>query len=212
MDRRAFGRRSTRQRRKNPINPVNPVKIKKLKSNPFNTHCPCRMKMSCSQFGKFRKYLNILAALLLVLLLATFAIPQDETEKSPGVDVRQEMLKREATDAFRRLKRAMEKDGIYSGRVALNIWRSTAQDAGTFDQSQYDEIKTQLYEKSVNDSLRCFEEFMLEEDFYNANFCLQIWRMHSKELDTYDQAEYEAFKKQLEDAKAAKASRRVQDK
>jgi len=106
----------------------------------------------------------------------------------------------------------MEKDGFYSGRVALNIWRSTAMDAGTFDQTQYDEFKTQLYEKSVNDSLRCFEEYMLEEDFYNANFCLQTWRMHSKELGTYDQAEYEASKERLADAKAAKASRQAKDK
>jgi len=168
--------------------------------------------MSCYQLGKFSKYLNIPAVLLLVLLLATLAISQDETKQSPSVNIRQEMLKREATDAFRRLKRAMEKDGFYSGRVALNIWRSTAQDAGTFDQSQYDEIKTKLYEKSVNDSLHCFEVFLLEEDFYNANFCLQTWRMHSKELGTYDQAEYEAFKEQLEDARAAKASRRAKDK
>ncbi len=168
--------------------------------------------MSCSQLGKFRKYLNFPAALLLVLLLATLAISQDKTEQSTSVDVRQEMLKREAANAFRRLKRSMEKDGFYSGRVALNVWRSNAQDAGTFDQSQYDEIKTQLYEKSVNESLRCFEEFILEEDFYNANFCLQTWRMHSKELGTYDQAEYEAFKKQLEVARAAKASRRAKDK
>ena len=168
--------------------------------------------MSCSQLGKFRKYLNFPAALLLVLLLATLAVSQNKTEQDTNVDVRQEMLKREAANAFRRLKRSMEKDGFYSGRVALNVWRSTAQDAGTFDQSQYDEIKTQLYEKSVNDSLHCFEVFLLEEDFYNANFCLQTWRMHSKELGTYDQAEYEAFKKQLKDARAAKASRRAKDK
>ncbi len=168
--------------------------------------------MFYSQLGKFRKYLNITAALLLVVLLAPLVIAQNKTEQSPDETARQQMLTREAADAFRRLKRSMEKDGFYSGRVALNVWRSTAMDAGTFDQTQYDEMKTQLYEKSVNDSLRCFEEFMLEEDFYNANFCLQTWRMHSKELGTYDQAEYEAFKDQLADAKAAKASRQAKDK
>jgi hypothetical protein len=36
--------------------------------------------------------------------------------------------------------------------------------------------------------------------------------MHSKELGTYDQAEYEVFKKKLADAKAAKAARRAKDK
>ena len=168
--------------------------------------------MSCSQLAKSCKYLNITAVLILMLLLAPLAISQDKTGQSPSVKVRQEMLKRESADALRRLKRSMEKDGFYSGRVALNVWRSAAMDAGVFDQAQYDEFKTQLYEKSVSDSLRCFEEFLLEEDFYNANFCLQTWRMHSKELGTYDQAEYEVFKKKLADAKAAKASRRARDK
>jgi len=146
-----------------------------------------------------------------VLFLAPLAIPQDKTEQRPDEKARQQMLEREAANALRRLKRSMEKDGFYSGHVALNIWRSTAVDAGTFNEAQYDEFKTQLYEKSVNDSLRCFEEFLLEEDFYNANFCLQTWRMHSKGLGTYDQAEYEVFKTQLEDARAAKASRRAKD-
>jgi len=160
---------------------------------------------------KSSKYLNITAALLLVLFLAPLAIPQDKTEQRPDEKARQQVLEREAANALRRLKRSMEKDGFYSGHVALNIWRSTAVDAGTFNEAQYDEFKTQLYEKSVNDSLRCFEEFLLEEDFYNANFCLQTWRMHSKGLGTYDQAEYEVFKTQLEDARAAKASRRAKD-
>ena len=167
--------------------------------------------MSCSQLGNFRKYLNITAALLLLLLLAPLAIPQDKTEQRPDEKARQQMLEREAANALRRLKRSMEKDGFYSGHVALNIWRSNAMDAGIFNEAQYDEFKTQLYEKSVNDSLRCFEEFLLEEDFYNANFCLQTWRMHSKELGTYDQDEYEVFKTELEDAKAAKASKRAKD-
>ena len=165
--------------------------------------------MSFSQFAKFRKQFNISAALLLMLFLSPLAISQDNAAQSPSVNIRQEMLKREAANAFRRLKRTMEKDGFYSGRVALNVWRSTALDAGTFDQSKYDEFKQLLYEKSVNDSLRCFNEFVFEEDFFNANFCLQTWRMHSKEIDAYDQAEYEAFLKQLADAKAARAARRA---
>jgi hypothetical protein len=165
-----------------------------------------------SKLEKSCKYLNITATLLLVLLLAPLGLPQDKNEQSPDEIARQKMLKREAANALRRLKRSMEKDAFYSGHVALNVWRSTALDAGTFDQSQYDEFKNQLYEKSINDSLRCFEEFLLEEDFHNANFCLQTWRMHSKELGTYDHAEYEAFQKKLEDARAAKASRQVKDK
>ena len=169
-------------------------------------------KMPCSQLGKFRKYLYIVIAVLLVAFIVSFAIAQDKTDQSPDEKARQQMLKREAANALRHLKRSMEKDAFYSGRVALNIWRSTAMNADTFDQAQYDEFKTQLYEKSVNNSLHCFEEFLREEDFYNANFCLQTWRMHAKELGTYDQAEYEAFKKKLADARATKAARRAKDK
>jgi hypothetical protein len=168
--------------------------------------------MSRSQLSKSCKYLNIAAALLLLLLLVPLAISQVKTEQTPDEKARQQMLQREAADALRRLKSSMEKDGFYSSRVALNIWRSNAMDAGTFDEAQYDEFKKQLYEKSVNDSLRCFEEFLLEEDFYSANVCLQTWRMHAKELGTYDQAEYEAFQKKMADARAAKASRQAKDK
>ena len=165
-----------------------------------------------SKLEKSCKYLNITATLLLVLLLAPLGLPQDKNEQSPDEIARQKMLKREAANALQRLKRSMEKDGFYSGRVALNVWQSTAIDAGTFDQAQYDEFKTQLYEKSVNDAMRCFEEALLEEDFYNANFCLQTWRMHSKELGTYDQGDYEVYLKKLADAKAANAARRAKEK
>jgi len=72
--------------------------------------------------------------------------------------------------------------------------------------SQYSEFKKQLYEKSINDSLKCFDEFILEEDYYDANVCLQTWRMHSKELGVYDQEQYEALKQKLTDARTGKAA------
>jgi len=152
------------------------------------------------------RFFTITAALLSVLLLASIASPQNEAINSLDEKAKQRLLKREAANALYRFKLRLEKEGFYSGRVALNIWRSTAIDAGTFDQEQYNEFKTQLYEKSINDSLKCFEEFILEQNYYDANICLQTWRMHSKELGTYSQTEYEALKKTLTDAKTAKAS------
>jgi len=152
------------------------------------------------------RFFTITAALLSVLLLVSLASPQDVTKKNLNNKAKQRLLKREAANALYRFKLRLEKEGFYSGRVALNIWRSTAIDAGTFDQEQYNEFKTQLYEKSINDSLKCFEEFILEQNYYDANICLQTWRMHSKELGTYSQTEYEALKKTLTDAKTAKAS------
>ncbi len=150
---------------------------------------------------------TITAALLSILLLVSLASPQDEAQKNLDDQAKQRVLKREAARALSRFKIRLAKEGFYSGRVALNVWQSTAIDAGTFDQDQYNEFKTQLYEKSINASLKCFEEFILEDNYHDANICLQTWRMHSKELGTYDQADYEALKKTLADAKTAKASR-----
>ena len=141
-----------------------------------------------------------------VMLAGSLAYSEDQIQPQRDEKAKQRILKREAANALYRFKLRLEKEGFYSGRVALNVWRSTAIDAGTFDQQQYNEFKTQLYEKSINDSLKCFEEFILEENYYDANVCLQTWRMHSKELGTYEQAEYEALKKTLSDARTAKAS------
>jgi hypothetical protein len=152
------------------------------------------------------RFFTITAALLSVLLLVSLANAQQKAEKDLDQQAKQRVLKREAADALYRFKFRLEKEGFYSGRVALNVWRSTAIDAGTFDPDKYNEFKRQLYEKSINESLKCFEEFILEEYYYDANVCLQTWRMHSKELGTYDQTEYEALKKRLTDARTAKAS------
>jgi hypothetical protein len=150
---------------------------------------------------------TITAAVLSVLLLVSLASPQDAAKKTLDEKAKQRLLKREAANALYRFKLRLAKDGFYSGRVALNVWRSTAIDAGTFDQKQYNEFKSQLYEKSISDSLKCFEEFILEKNYHDANVCFQTWRMHSKELGTYDQTEYEALKKTLTEARTAKASK-----
>ena len=149
---------------------------------------------------------SAIAVMFIVLLLATIASPQDKSEKTLDQKAKQRMLKREAANALYRFKLRLEKEGFYSGRVALNVWRSTAIDAGTFDPEQYNEFKRQLYEKSINESMMCFEEYILEENYYDANICLQTWRMHAKELGTYEQAEYEELKKRLTEARTVKAS------
>ena len=151
------------------------------------------------------KVVSISVALVL-LLLVFYVYAEDKTDPSPEEKARERLSKQEAANALYRLKNSLEKDGFYSARVALNVWRSTALEAGTFDLAQYDEFTRQLYEKSINDSLRCFEEFLLQDNYYDANFCLQIWRMHSKEIGAFDQQAYEAFKKRLEEARAKKAA------
>ena len=159
-----------------------------------------------------KKILSITAGLLVLLFLTSFAIGEDKKSPSQEEKARQKMLKIEAANAFWRLKHSLEKDAFYNTRIRLNVWRSTATEAGTFDQAQYDQFKQQLYEKSVNDSMKCYEEFIFEENFYDANICLQTWRMHSKELGTYDKDEYEALKERLKQARIKKATRKAEEK
>jgi hypothetical protein len=159
-----------------------------------------------------KKILIITAGLLALLFLSAVAIAEEKKPLTREEKARQRMLRLEAANALWRLKNSLEKDAFYSGRIRLNVWRSTAIEAGTFDQAQYDEFKQQLYEKSVNDSMKCYEDFILEEDFYNANICLQTWRMHSQELGTYDKAKYEALKERLKQARVAKAIREAEER
>jgi hypothetical protein len=156
--------------------------------------------------------LTISAALLVLLFLSSFVIAEDNKSPTRKEKARQKMLKLEAANAFWRLKHSLGKDAFYNTRIRLNIWRSTALDAGTFNQDQYDEFKQQLYENSINDSLKCYEEFMLKENFYDANICLQTWRMHSREIEVYDKDNYEALKERLKQARVKKAAREAQEK
>jgi len=159
-----------------------------------------------------KNILAITATLLVLLFLASFAIGEDKKSPTQEEKARQKMLKLEAANAFWRLKHSLGKDAFYNTRIRLNVWRSTALEAGTFDQAQYDKFKQQLYEKSINDSLKCYEEFILEENFYDANICLQTWRMHSKEIEAYGKDIYEALKERLKQARIKKSAREAEEK
>ena len=162
-------------------------------------------------FEMSKKILTITAGLIVFLCLSSLAIAEDKKSPSQQEKARQKMLKLEAANAFWRLKQSMEKDAFYNTRIRLNVWRSTATEAGTFKQAQYDKFKQQLYQKSVDDSLKCYEEFILEENFYDANICLQTWRMHSKEIEAYDKDQYEALKEGLKQARIKKAAREAEE-
>ena len=157
--------------------------------------------------SRLLKLKTILAAILLIFLCISVAFPQSSTEQTKEEKARKRELKKEAALNLWRLKKSLEeeKDGFYAGRVALNIWKSNAIDAGTFDQKQYDEFKQQLYEKSVMKSLECFEYFIEEQKFHDANMCLQTWKVHSQEIGLFDQTKYDELYEKLSDARARKA-------
>ena len=60
--------------------------------------------------------------------------PRDQASPQPPITEKQ--LKSAANNSLWRLKYAIDKEGFYAARIALNIWRSNALDAGVFDQSR----------------------------------------------------------------------------
>ena len=134
-----------------------------------------------------------------ILMLGDVTVVSAEQTKEQKA--RQKMLNLEAANALWRLKRALKVDGFYSGRVRLNVWRAAAIDAGKFDPQKYEEYRRQLYEKSVNDSLKCFEYYIEQGSRHDANMCLQTWKMHAKEIDRFDESAYQELVKRLNDLK-----------
>ena len=135
----------------------------------------------------------ILTGFILVLGDGAAALAEQSKEEK----ARQKMLRLEAANALWRLKRSLEKDGFYSGRVRLNVWRAAAIEAGKFDPKQYEEFKLQLYEKSLSDSLKCIDYYIEENRHHDANMCLQTWKVHAKEIDRFDETTYQELVKQL---------------
>jgi hypothetical protein len=163
------------------------------------------MSTGQTTLSKYSKLKTVAAAGLLIFLIVSFAYPQSNTQPSKEEKARKRELKQEAALNLWRLKKSIENDEFYAARVALNVWRSNAIDAGTFDQAQYDEFKQQLYEKSVSRSLACFEYFLTEQYFHDANMCLQTWKVNSQEIGLFDEERYKALKERLKDARAKKA-------
>ena len=134
-----------------------------------------------------------------ILILGDVTVVSAEQTKEQKA--RQKMLDLEAANALWRLQRALKVDGFYSARVRLNVWRAAAIDAGKFDPQKYEEYKRQLYEKSLNDSLKCIEYYIEENSYNDANMCLQTWKMHAKEIDRFDESTYQELVKRLNSLK-----------
>ena len=141
---------------------------------------------------------------LIGLFMIQPAMPAASAEQAKAEKDAQRVLNLEAANALWRLKRALKDEGFYSGRVRLNVWRAATIDAGKFDPAEYEEFKKQLYEKSINDSLKCFEYFIEQNSYPDANMCLQTWKMHAKEIDRFDESTYQELVKRLDDLKSKK--------
>ena len=118
-------------------------------------------------------------------------------EKAKPKTKRQKILERYARESLIRLKRHIKSDGFYNARVALNIWKSNAIDAGIYDEAQYTAFKQQIYMKSINENLMWFDIFLNLKNYADARICLQLWRLHSEEIGVFDPLQYEELKKKL---------------
>jgi hypothetical protein len=147
------------------------------------------------------KFWTIALRFLLVLTLVLSTVSTAMAEQTKEEKAWQKMLNLETANALWRLKRALKKDAFYSGHARLNVWRSAAMDAGKFDPEKYEAFKQQLYEKSVNDSLKCIEYYIEQNGYHDANMCLQTWKMHAKEIDVFDESTYQEFIKRLNSLK-----------
>lgn len=143
----------------------------------------------------------------LFLIMATVFIQIDgeaQAQDKPQLQITEKQLKASANNSLWRLKHSIEKDGFYSARVALNVWRSNAVDAGIFDQTEYDAYKLQIYEKSIRSNLQCYERSLQNENTTDARICLFTWKAHTQELGIFDPDRYEKMEKKLKKATAVK--------
>ena len=155
-----------------------------------------------NKFSKYKKYWIIVLCLYGAMILVPAAMPLVWAEqKAKAEKERQRMLNLEAANALWRLKRALEKEGFYAGRVRLNVWRAAAIDAGKFDPQKYEEFRLQLYQKSVSDALECFEFYIEQNSPHDVKMCLQTWKAHAQEIDQFDEDTYNELVQRLEDLK-----------
>ena len=127
-----------------------------------------------------------------------------KAEETQPITITKKQLKTAAYNSLWRLKRSMERDGFSSSRVALNVWRSNAIDAGIFKPDEYEQYKRQIYEKSITSNQLCFDRAVEALNYTDANKCLLTWRLHTEEIDLFDPARYDEMNVRLQAIKDQK--------
>jgi len=145
--------------------------------------------------SKSRKRVRAAAlALMLVALAAPDAGGQAAKPAAPVAQpdaARQRELERDAAINLSLAKKSIQDDAFYNAKVALNVWKISAVEAGNFDRKLYEDLRKQLYEKSIRDNLRCIDVAVAHRDAADANLCLKIYRLHAQEINAFDPKRYE---------------------
>jgi hypothetical protein len=148
------------------------------------------------------RHLIFSAALTVATLLCLVVAPEALCQVSPPqsqaqTDARQRELERDAAVNLSLAKKSIQDDAFYNARVTLNVWKSSAIAAGNFDKKLYEELRKQLYDKSIRDNLRCIESSISQRASPDANQCLKIYRLHAQEIGAFDPKRYEELKKRV---------------
>ena len=145
--------------------------------------------------------LKIISVFAFMLLQAVLTAPNADGQPArppapaaPSDSARQRELERDAAINLSLAKKSIQEDAFYNAKVALNVWKLSALDAGNFDLKLYEDLRKQLYEKSIRDNLRCVDIAVAQRDAVEANMCLKIYRLHSQEINTFDPRRYEELK------------------
>jgi len=154
--------------------------------------------MTCFRSQRFFR----LAALVLIpAVLAASDAGGQAPKPAPQVTqpelARQRELERDAAVNLSLAKKSIQEDAFYNAKVALNVWRLSALDAGNFDRKLYEDLRKQLYEKSIRDNLRCIDVAVAQRDAPEANLCLRIYRLHAQEINSFDPNRYEDLRSRV---------------
>lgn len=147
-----------------------------------------------SGFRNQRFLPRVALALVLAVLAAPDAGAQTPKPAPPAAQpdvARQRELERDAAVNLSLAKKSIQEDAFYNAKVALNVWKLSAMDAGNFDRKLYEDLRRQLYEKSIRDNLRCIDIAVARRDASEANLCLRIYRLHAQEINAFDTKRYE---------------------
>lgn len=99
-------------------------------------------------------------------------------------------LQKDAARSLILARQSIKKNGFYCAKIEVNIWKNLAMRSGTFDESVYEELNRELYQKSLDHFDKWFT-YYIKRGFYNdAKRCLQNWRLQSLEINKFDEALY----------------------
>lgn len=143
----------------------------------------------------------LIAVVTLPAMLAAFhADAQPAKPPAPAVQpeaARRKELERDAAINLSLVKKSVQDDAFYNAKVALNVWRLSAIEAGNFDRKLYEDLRKQLYDKSIRDNLRCIDAAIAQRDSAEANLCLKIYRLHAQEIGVFDPKRYDDLKNRV---------------